>query len=272
LAIAVFASPVQAQQTGLPAVSQRNLTIDGGGGELDKQTLAYLQGSWSLPLSHSFGFQIDAAGGDWDSKAYGAVAGHLFWRNPSVGLIGLYGDYTNSGAPRAFTTNTNIFGPTLPSTIAYGSYFSRAALETEAYFGKLSLEARAGWEGGTAGNHLYDRANIAFYPVDNLRLAIGHLMTGDVGAGTAQIEFQPTTSGFHGLSFYIQGLNSHDVTSVFGGVKFYFGAGDKTLIRRHREDDPSADTPNDLFGVANGVQYNEVCHFEGSVIPCGPVG
>ncbi len=39
--------------------------------------------------------------------------------------------------------------------------------------------------------------------------------------------------------------------AVLGGVRFYFGQRDKTLIDRHRQDDPAVDTWMNPGGLAN---------------------
>jgi hypothetical protein len=41
-------------------------------------------------------------------------------------------------------------------------------------------------------------------------------------------------------------------SSVWGGLKIYFGQRDKSLIRRHREDDPPTTTQDNLQGIGNG--------------------
>ena len=38
-------------------------------------------------------------------------------------------------------------------------------------------------------------------------------------------------------SLFVEG-RAGEYTGVWGGLKMYFGKSDKTLIRRHREDDP----------------------------------
>ncbi len=46
----------------------------------------------------------------------------------------------------------------------------------------------------------------------------------------------------HGImaSLFAEGrIGEDDYHGVWGGVRFYFGQHDKTLIRRHREDDPN---------------------------------
>jgi hypothetical protein len=239
-----------------PAVSQTNFTFDAGGGEIDHHGTGFAEGTVTTPIGHSLGFQLDGALGNWQGKAFEGVGAHLFWRDPSVGLLGLYGEYLNTGVP------TNVGG-------SDNSDLVRAALEAELYAGPFALEGRAGWEGGSIGTHFYDRANIAFYPVDNVRFAVGQIEEAGRGFGTIMAEFQPDEK--LGATFYAEALESHNIVSAFGGVRFYFGGPSKSLKDHARQDDPETNIPEDLLGIAAGQHHNApVCrNFEGQVIPCG---
>jgi hypothetical protein len=59
------------------------------------------------------------------------------------------------------------------------------------------------------------------------------------------LEWAPLRSG---LSLFADvGVNEDRDLRSLVGLKFYFSRQDKSLIRRHREDDPDVDLPNDLF-------------------------
>ena len=49
-------------------------------------------GTITVPIGHSFGVQADLGSGTFGNNTLGAAAGHLFWRDPDKGLIGVYGD------------------------------------------------------------------------------------------------------------------------------------------------------------------------------------
>ena len=51
-------------------------------------------------------------------------------------------------------------------------------------------------------------------------------------------------------SLFVEG-RAGDYTGVWGGLRFYFGQSDKSLIRRHREDDPIEWTPESLGSMSN---------------------
>jgi hypothetical protein len=78
----------------LPAVDGINAKIDGYGGGSSRINGFYgTNGSLSVPLAQQWGLQID--GGVGSAQGIGASAGgaHLFWRDPSIGLLGAYGSY-----------------------------------------------------------------------------------------------------------------------------------------------------------------------------------
>ncbi len=79
----------------LPAVSGVNgkFAVFGGGldsGGNDGEMIGG-QGSLSVPISQRFGFQGDAFGFVAADDYVAGGAGHLFWRDPSIGLLGVYG-------------------------------------------------------------------------------------------------------------------------------------------------------------------------------------
>jgi len=80
--------------TVLPAVSGLNGKISLEGGALDEAGFAALKGSVSLPIGQQFGVQLDGSVGILDEEFVGGVGGHLFWRDPSFALLGIYGSYT----------------------------------------------------------------------------------------------------------------------------------------------------------------------------------
>jgi hypothetical protein len=220
----------------LPAVSGLNGKLAVFGGWLgtdgpDGEKIG-AQGSVSVPLGTQFGFQADgfgySAAGDWIAGG----AGHLFWRDPSIGLIGAYG----GGARNEI----------------FDFYSERAGLEGEAYFNRVSLEAVLGWEhqdfdvGGDEDN-IFALADVAFYATDDLRLSAGYRHWNDIDRAAFGTEYQlPMNWGGTGVAVFAEGrIGEDDYASVWGGLRFYFGAEPKPLIRRHREDDPRVKMEDD---------------------------
>lgn len=251
----------------LPAVSGFNGKLEGGGGDLFKKGGGYGMGSFSVPLGQRFGLQVDGAAGVRGGDGFAGGAAHLFWRDPSKGLIGLYGSYSYANSVRS-----TIIDPNIPLvTIRRGLGIGRGALEAEVYFNSISLEGLAGVEGGNVKTRFFDMADIAFYATDNFRLSLGHRYTLGRHAAAFGAEYQIMPG--NGISLFAEArAGERNFQAVWGGLRIYFGA-EKSLIRRHREDDPRARLPDDLFALGNGgkktnVPMNWTCS-EGAVFVPG---
>jgi hypothetical protein len=182
------------------------------------------------------------------NRGFESVAGHLFWRNPCRGLLGVYSSYTN----------WDQFG---------GVHGSQAAGEVEAYWGRVTLQGIVGAEWGNSASTYYttvvppaigvpgaistftqgydvrtrfiDRVNLKYYITDNWDAYAGHRYLGGKNALALGSEVGlPLGRGVMGTAFVEARLGGHNFEGVWGGLRFYFGQKNKTLIRRHREDDP----------------------------------
>ena len=224
----------------LPAVSDINGKIEFSGGVQDMSGVdsygAFRGGaSLSIPVGDLFGIQADLAVADVNNTAmYGGTL-HAFTRDPENYLFGVAG-----GA--AFSDNASIgyVGP-----------------EVELYLGQVSLEAFAGYmnvnlDGVGAQDKFFAIGDLAFYATDNLRLSIGASDIADFTSGHAGLEWQIDNVGLP-LSLTADAkFGENDFYSVAAGVKFYFGGSDKSLIRRHREDDPR-NRSLDIFSAAGSA-------------------
>lgn len=177
-----------------------------------------------MPIGHSFGLQVDGAFGRYDgagdASGYG-VGAHLFWRNPDVALVGLYGDYQRVSDFDATTW--------------------RLGVEGELYLDRISLEGFVGGERVevATGDETYfsGEALAALYITDDFRIhaGAGHRfdeLYGMIGA-EAMLPFASNN-----VALFTDGTFSDDATSVRAGVRVYFGEAGKSLKARHREDDP----------------------------------
>ena len=181
-------------------------------------------GSLSFPIGCMLGIQLDAAGGQASGEEFVGFGGHAFMRDPESYLAGIYATYTDHG----------------PNEIW------RVGPEVELYMGNFSLEAWAGFENSDSNDdQLFAHVDLAMYATDNLRVNVGFRRYLDLNLFAAGGEWQPDWDGVP-VSFYVEGqVGEQDYASIFGGIRFYFGGSDKSLIRRHREDDPS----NKLFNM-----------------------
>jgi hypothetical protein len=230
-----------------PAVDGFNSKIDGFGGSESSKAFYGTRGSFSVPLAREFGVQFDGAAASYDGRFLGNVGGHLFTRNPAKGLLGIYADYTH--------WDSRVGGVNV----------GRAAVEGEHYLGRWTLSALAGIEAGNSVSGIvstgiqtfdiktrfFDAANVAYYLQDNLKVFAGHRYQGGRHSGVLGAEYGFAVSrGTMGALFAEGRVGSDNNHGVFGGLKFYFGQRDKTLIRRHREDDPDT-VPSAIGTITN---------------------
>ena len=224
----------------LPAVSGINGKVSGFGGWEDYDTgpdggLFGVDGSLSIPLGQLFGFQVDGMAASLDGDFIGGAAGHLFWRDPSVGLIGLYGDWVtrdNSGVDTW-----------------------RLGVEGEYYSGPISIEAIVGYEDADVpafvlldDENIFAYADAAFYATPDLRFSVGYRHLNNLDMAAVGAEWQLPTDFIGGTSLFAEGrIGEDDYASVWAGLRVYLSAENKTLIRRHREDDPGSKLTNNLF-------------------------
>ncbi len=227
--VSAFASPGHTQDAAprpgtLPAVSGLNgkFSLESGiESSFGKATgVGLASGSITMPLGHAFGLQFDADAATREGNADGGGTAHLFWRDPAMGLLGLIGSVEGD------------------ATGHVGSY----GVEGEFFAGPVTLGTSMGYVdtaasvlGQTGG---FYEAHVQVYPAPDLSLnagleaVLGHL------SGSASVEYQPTLLQQHNVSFFVDTeAGDQSFSSVTAGIRFYFGA-DKTLIRRHREDDP----------------------------------
>ena len=228
----------------LPAVSGPNgkLELSAGGITDPDNALFRAGGSLTLPIGDMFGVQGDVGlenvGGDWA----GGGALHLFTRDPSLYLVGV----------------------TAGVVVADGSMLAAVGPEAELYLDQVSLEAWAGWAALEYDDVLlpdddgfFALADLAYYATDDWRISIGAASI----LGTESLKLATEYQFTHfGLPFSGTGeFRAYDTGSysIKVGIKGYFGADpDKSLIDRHRQDDP----PNrviDLFGAAGDLLYEE---------------
>jgi hypothetical protein len=226
----------------LPAVDGFNAKIDGyGGGANHISSLYGANGSLSIPLAQQWGAQIDGGVGSFDSSGTARGAGHVFWRDPSVGLLGAYGSYSHWNG---------IGFATIPRI---GASFARYAAEGEYYAGRWTFGGVAGYEtvrvnapvvAGLPGlfsvpNRFFDSISASYYVTDNLKLSIGHIYTIGRNGLDLGAEYGFALGGGRMASLFAEGVIGERGNHIaLAGLRIYFGQHDKTLIDRNRQDDP----------------------------------
>lgn len=233
-----LAADVDFSAANLPAVSGLNGKVGLFVGVADGLGIPGIAGSLSLPVDHQYGIQLDGLVAASNGSGAFGIGGHFFWRDPSQGLLGLYAGYVHRGFGDIVMIN---------GVATSGESTGKVGFEGEAYMGNISFEGFAGYQFGT-NTGFAGKATVAYYSTPDLRidLSVRHLV-GPGLMGSIGLEWQAPASS---MSFFAD-AGVGDNTGAFGtvGIKFYSGAGQKSLIQRHREDDPENELPKDLFGI-----------------------
>lgn len=232
LLLLLAAPQVASAQTTEPAVEAFNGKISVEGGRYGNTSGSVLGGSVTAPLGHAFGVQIDAGTGRYLNSNYRGFGSHTFWRNPSIGLVG----FTALSAKLGSDTQR------------------RAGLEAEAYLTNFSIRLRAGRQTGTVENGGYGGVQGRWYATPNLALTLGNEDAPGQNTTKLGIEWQPGSSSAPGLAFFAEHENTTDSRNrTVVGLRYYFGS-NKTLIKRHRTDDPDTLLPDGPTGLITAVR------------------
>ena len=174
--------------------------------------------AFSFPIGDMFGIQADLTALDAFGETAIGGAAHFFTRDPSSYLFGVYGGYVD-----ADSSDIWFVGP-----------------EAELYLDNISIEAIGGFMdiSGVSGTDFYALGTVAFYASENLRLSVGASTVAGFESADAGLEWFMGDTVLP-VSLTLDGqLGEDGYTSVMAGLSLYFGGEDKSLIRRHREDDP----------------------------------
>ena len=244
-----------------PAVDGVNGKLEGFGGWSDWRGYGRLAnvtagglGSLAAPLGDRFGVQIDGIAASHRGFFVGGGAGHLFMRDPGVGLLGAYGGFTHN------------------NRLSDSRY--RVGAEGAVYYGPFTVSGVAGYEDGQSHftplgfgpnffayqwspsrGRFFDMVDISVYPTYNIKLTVGHRYVGSLHAAALAGEALVWNLGNSAVTGFVEGrVGENDYKAIWGGVRFYFGQNDKTLISRHREDDPPNWLKDDMFASQNAVR------------------
>lgn len=189
--------PVPPADARLPAVSGVNGSVGAYVCRYDGDISGGVLGTFTTPLDQAHGLQIDGAlGVNDDGKLIGQASGHLFWRDPQVGLLGLYGAYVYNR-----TDNDG----------------ARLGVEGELYRDRITLSGITGWDFGR--DKVFVNAKLGYYLTDNTKIYAGYLYEGrNIGAIGAEHLFDSTP-----FSVFAEGrLGEDDYKAAFAGVRLYF--------------------------------------------------
>jgi hypothetical protein len=145
-----------------------------------------------------------------------AGEGEYYWNRFTLRAVGGI-EFGNSASHTTVTTTTVPPAGAVPGVITTSTF-------TETYDVKTRF---------------FDELDLYYYPTDNWAAYIGHRYNGGKHALAlgGEVAF-PLGSGRMASLFAEGRIGEGNYEGVWGGMKMYFGQRDKTLIRRHREDDP----------------------------------
>ncbi|HXY57641.1 MAG TPA: hypothetical protein VEH76_03585 [Methylocystis sp.] len=224
-------------------------------------------GTVTFPLQHDFGVQVDSILAEWNNRFLGGGGAHLFWRDPSQGLIGVYGSGTywsganGVGIGRAAGELEGYIGRITVQGVVGGEFGGRSAVASSAFGVSPFGNAYLGFNWYDLHTRIYDHASIAYYLTDDIKLSVGHIYTGGRSAATVGGEMRLPVSFYRGAAAtaFVEGrIGEHNADSIQGGLRIYFGNSDKTLIRRQREDDPTNYLKDNLFTLSNSQRTGAI--------------
>jgi hypothetical protein len=250
-----------------PAVDGLNGKFVGLGGSMANRSVYGGFGALSFPLDGQVGAQLDGGLGALDGRGFAHAAGHVFWRNPSNALLGVYVSHTQ----------WDEFG---------GVHASHIAGEGALYLGHFTLEGIAGVEFGNSVSNtttttsiippggpglppgltttstftegfdvrtrFFDQINLKYYFANDWNAYVGHRYLGGSNALALGTEYAAPLGHDIMGSLFVEGrVGENEFHGVWGGFKLYFGQHDKPLIARHRQDDPPIWGTDSLFSIVN---------------------
>lgn len=221
-----------------PAVSGFNakLSIDGSTTRDDiigDNDTTLLSGSATMPLGERFGFQLDGVLGSTNGDNVQGLGGHLFWRDPSVALVGLTFGIADIDRGAAATDQK----------------LRQIGAEAEFYINDFTIYASAGRQSGdNVLEGTYGALGLGWYATDNLELALDLSTTPDNDSiTTVGLEWQPAFNAANNISIFADAsVGSNDFESYSVGFRMYFGGSRTTLAGRHRYDDPKDNIARNL--------------------------
>lgn len=228
LALMFLAAGVQADEN-LPAVNELNFSVIVAAGVDDADSRYLAGGKATFPLGHSFGAQIE--GGIANDDYYG-LGGHIFWRDPALGLIGLVG---------TFESENDVD-------------LKRTAIEAEAYLGPFTIGGVVGVERLQNDTAAYGLIFGTIYPIESLALRAAGEFRENLSLARLGAEWQPLPDELHEASLFAEAeYNSLSTGQFLVGARLHLGEGTFSLQKRERREDPPFAIFNTIPGSGPGA-------------------
>lgn len=259
--------------TSLPGESGVNYTLSpfagyfNLGSGLGSQAIGGSTGSVAFPIGHSFGLFTEGTAGSIGGYGFYQGGTNLYWRDPGLGLVGATGQVGHFNSS---------FGD---------ANFASGGANFEGYFGRFTPFATAGAFGvqGLKADG-YGTIGMAYYPTDNLQLALSGIDYGGSSGVQGGIEYllPEKVQGVAATAAVDGFAGNHGMSGAMARFTLLFGpktANNKTLIERRRQDDPKTDAdmgagfPGYLDGMFQGALYQKFHGVRGFAQACfGNIG
>ena len=144
------------------------------------------------------------------------MGGHLFWRDPSYGLVGAFASYEKNSS----------------------SDMTRIGGEAEMYMNQFTVRGALAEQGGTKSG-VFGKLDLVFYATPEFSVTGGIVTDPGATYGHVGFEWQSAMTGLSGMSIFADGqFGQANRTQFMAGLKFHFGGAGRSLIDRDRRDDP----------------------------------
>jgi hypothetical protein len=223
--------------------------VDGLNGKLDFSTgpmNSYwgenVAGSISAPLAQNFGLQLDGLYTRVSNRNFDGGGAHLFWRDSEKGLLGVTAGGINGSV---------LYG--LQGGLEGEYYYKRLTFSGDLQAATLQYNNPAPFI-DTRPVGVSATAALSYYPVNNLMIQEAYSRMFDNNLGEIVLEYQTPINRLSCFAEFAKGSNGYD--HALFGLRFYFGK-HKSLIQRHREDDPPNILRRLLYTIGTyGAEFN----------------
>jgi hypothetical protein len=215
-----------------PAVEPTNVKVTGAAVDVEGESGTFFSGALTAPLGDSWGVQLEAGVTNPDGGSVSGFAGHIFTRDPSSYLLGLFAAYATEDE--------------------FDLDATRLGAEAEIYLSQVTLLAKVGYQFSDVSSveGAFGDIELRWYVSDDFALAAGGNFDESGSFGRLGAEWRPGIAALPGLAFRVDGvMGDDDYDSLLGGITYYFGA-DASLKDRHRKQDPDSA----LFNLFQSVQ------------------
>lgn len=245
---ALFGFGAQAAAAKEPAVAPTNLKVTAEAATWNDESGWFFGGALTAPVGERWGIQVEGGVASNDFDTVTGVGGHIFTRDPSSYLLGVFAAYASEDT--------------------FDLDATRIGAEAEIYLNQISILAKAGYQFSdtTSLEGGFGDIELRWYVSDDFALSGGGAFDENSTIGRLGAEWRPGFAALPGLAFRASGAwGENDYEAFSGGLTYYFGA-DASLKDRHRKQDPDSA----LFSLFQAVQAEQgrICAAYGAPPNC----